>query len=468
MAKKYHILIVDDEESITFLLQTEFEEFHDYEVDTALSGTEAINLIQSKLYDVVLLDIKMPRISGLEVLKFITEHSPTTQVIMLTNVVDIKTAVETVKLGAYDFVSKPYERDQLLATVQRALERRQLVIEKEVMKREINRLGGAVEIVGQSRAFREVIEHTKKVAPSEAFVLIEGPSGTGKELIAHLLHQESPRKERPFVAVNCASIPDQLLESELFGHEKGSFTSAFATKQGLVEVAQGGTLFLDEVGDISPMTQPKLLRFLETGEFRRVGGTTSMKVEVRVISATNKNLQNEVKANRFREDLLYRLNVISIRIPSLRERKEDIPLLVDYFLSRKSKAQPKKISPAALEVLQRYDWPGNVRELEHVIEGATVISQNDTIEPTDLWINAALSASTRTGNEVATVQTVSPGNGTPDLLSLEELEKIQIEKTLRHNRWNRVKTAQMLGITPKTLYLKIKRYGLRTRNVEDE
>ncbi len=467
MAKKYHILIVDDEESITFLLQTEFEEFPDYDVDTAFGGTEAINLIQSKLYDVVLLDIKMPRISGLEVLKFITEHSPTTQVIMLTNVVDIKTAVETVKLGAYDFVSKPYERDQLLATVQRALERRQLVIEKEVMKREINRLGGTVEIIGQSRLFREVIEHAKKVAFSEAFVLIEGQSGTGKELIAHLLHQESPRKERPFVAVNCASIPDQLLESELFGHEKGSFTSAFATKQGLVEVAQGGTLFLDEVGDISQSTQPKLLRFLETGEFRRVGGTTSMKVEVRVISATNKNLQNEVRASRFREDLLYRLNVVSIRIPSLKERKEDIPLLVDYFLSRKSKSQPKKMSPAALDVLRRYDWPGNVRELEHVIEGATVISQNDTIEPSDLWINAALSASTHTGTEVASGHNVVQGNGASDLLSLEELEKIQIEKTLRHNRWNRVKTAQMLGITPKTLYLKIKRYGLKTRNAED-
>ncbi|HXG38052.1 MAG TPA: sigma-54 dependent transcriptional regulator [Bacteroidota bacterium] len=467
MAKKYHILIVDDEESITFLLQTELEEFPEYQVDVALTGSEAINLIQSKPYDVVLLDIKMPRVSGLEVLKFITEHSPTTQVIMLTNVVDIKTAVETVKMGAYDFVSKPYDRDQLLATVQRALERRQLVIEKEVMKRELNRLGGVVEIVGQSKLFRETLEHAKKVASSEAFVLIEGASGTGKELIAHLLHQESSRKDRPFVAVNCASIPDQLLESELFGHEKGAFTNAYVTKQGLVEVANGGTLFLDEVGDISPMTQPKLLRFLETGEFRRVGGTTSMKVDVRVISATNKNLQNEVKAGRFREDLLYRLNVVSIRLPSLRERKDDIPLLVDYFLKRKSKGNPKKISPAALEVLQRYDWPGNVRELEHVIEGATVISQNDTLEPSDLWINAALSAATRISGTVTSPPLTTPDNGVSELLSLEELEKIHIEKILRHNRWNRVKTAQMLGITPKTLYLKIKRYGLKAHREEE-
>jgi DNA-binding NtrC family response regulator len=467
MAKKYHILIVDDEESITFLLQTELEEFPEYHVDTALSGSEAINLVQSKPYDVVLLDIKMPRVSGLEVLKFIAEHSPTTQVIMLTNVVDIKTAVETVKMGAYDFVSKPYDRDQLLATVQRALERRQLVIEKEVMKRELNRLGGAVEIVGQSKVFRETLDHARKVAGSEAFVLIEGASGTGKELIAHLLHQESSRRDRPFVAVNCASIPDQLLESELFGHEKGAFTNAYVTKQGLVEVANGGTLFLDEVGDISPMTQPKLLRFLETGEFRRVGGTVSMRVDVRVISATNKNLQNEVKARRFREDLLYRLNVVSIRVPSLRERKEDIPLLVDYFLKRKSKGNPKKISAAALEILQRYDWPGNVRELEHVIEGATVISQSDTVEPTDLWINAALSATTRAASGAAAPAPAVPNNGTPELLSLEELERIHIERILRYNRWNRAKTAQMLGITPKTLYLKIKRYGLKTQSEGD-
>jgi DNA-binding NtrC family response regulator len=464
MAKKFRILVVDDEESITFLLKTELEELAEYEVDTALNGTEAINLIQTRIYDVALLDIKMPRVGGIEVLKFITEHSPATQVIMLTNVVDVKTAVETVRLGAYDFVSKPYDRDELLATVQRALERRQLVIEKEVMKHEINRLGGSVEIVGANRAFREVLEHTRKVAASEAFVLVEGPSGTGKELIAHLLHQASPRRERPFVAVNCASIPDQLLESELFGHEKGSFTNAYATKQGLVEVANGGTLFLDEVGDISHMTQPKLLRFLETGEFRRVGGTTSMKVDVRVISATNKNLNNEVKAGKFREDLLYRLNVVSIHLPSLKERKDDIPLLVEHFLSRKSKSNLKQISPTALELLKRYDWPGNVRELEHVIEGAMVISQGDTIESSDLWINAALSASTRTVSETIQVDAGTGNNGTHNLLSLEELEKIHIEKILRHNHWNRVKTAQMLGITSKTLYLKIKRYGLKARS----
>lgn len=464
MAQKYQILVVDDEESITFLLQTEFEELTDYEVDIAHNGTEAINLVQSKIYDVALLDIKMPRVNGIEVLKFLTEHSPTTQAIMLTNVVDMKTAIETVKLGAYDFIGKPYDPDQLFATVHRAIERRQLMIDKEIMKNELNRVGGVNEIVGKSGVMKEVLQNVSKVAASDSFVLVQGPSGTGKELIAQKLHRESLRNERPFVAVNCASIPDQLLESELFGHEKGSFTNAYATKQGLVEVANGGTLFLDEVGDISPMTQPKLLRFLETGEFRRVGGTSAMKVDVRVVSATNKNIQDEVKAGRFREDLLYRLNIVTIRVPSLSERKEDIPLLVEYFLTRKSKVRNKRISPAALEFLMNHDWPGNVRELEHVIEGASILCHNDLIEPKDLWMNAALAGpSSRSGkrSEEAHLPTIG-FNGHDELMSLEQLEKIHIEKVLQHNNFNRIKSAQILGITPKTLYLKIKKYQIKT------
>lgn len=464
MAQKYQILVVDDEESITFLLQTEFEELTDYEVDIAHNGTEAINLVQSKIYDVALLDIKMPRVNGIEVLKFLTEHSPTTQAIMLTNVVDMKTAIETVKLGAYDFIGKPYDPDQLFATVHRAIERRQLMIDKEIMKNELNRVGGVNEIVGKSAVMREVLENVSKVAASDSFVLVQGPSGTGKELIAQKLHRESLRNERPFVAVNCASIPDQLLESELFGHEKGSFTNAYATKQGLVEVASGGTLFLDEVGDISPMTQPKLLRFLETGEFRRVGGTSAMKVNVRVVSATNKNIQDEVKAGRFREDLLYRLNIVTIRVPALRERKEDIPLLVKYFLTRKSKVRTKSISPAALEFLMNHDWPGNVRELEHVIEGASILCHNDVIEPKDLWMNAAL-AGPFSGSGKKPEATLLPAigfNGHDELMSLEQLEKIHIEKVLQHNNFNRIKSAQVLGITPKTLYLKIKKYKIKT------
>jgi two-component system, NtrC family, response regulator AtoC len=458
MAKKYRILVVDDEESITFLLKTELEELSDFDVDVALNGTEAINLVQSNIYDIVLLDIKMPRVSGIDVLRFINEHSPTTQVIMLTNVIDYKTAIETIKLGAYDFISKPYDSQQLLATVRRAAERRQLVIDKEVMKRELNRISGPSGLVGESEVLRQAVENARKVADSEAFVLIQGASGTGKELLAHLLHNESPRRDQPFVAVNCASIPDQLLESELFGHEKGAFTNAYAAKQGLVEVANGGTLFLDEVGDISQATQAKLLRFLETGEFRRVGGTNSMKVEVRVVSASNKDLLQEVQAGRFREDLLYRLNVVSIKLPPLRERKEDIPLLVDYFLKRKSKSNPKRVSPEAMSILMRFDWPGNVRELEHVIEGATVLSQGDTIEAKDLWINPSLSGQAAPSARPESTEVQA------HLLSLEEMEKIHIEKALKANQWNRLKTAKVLGITAKTLYLKIKKYGIKTSN----
>ena len=323
------------------------------------------------------------------------------------------------------------------------------------MKRELSRISGPSGLVGESAVFRKAVENARKLAESEAFVLIQGASGTGKELLAHLLHNESPRRDQPFVAVNCASIPDQLLESELFGHEKGAFTNAYAAKQGLVEVADGGTLFLDEVGDISQPTQAKLLRFLETGEFRRVGGTNSLKVDVRVVSATNKSLPQEVQSGRFREDLLYRLNVVSIKLPTLLERKEDIPLLVDYFLKRKAKSNPKKVSAEAMAILKRYNWPGNVRELEHVIEGATVLCQGDTIELKDLWINPSLSGHTTVA---------APPELAEDLgitMSLEDIEKIHVEKVLKANQWNRVETARVLGITPKTLYLKIKKYGIK-------
>ncbi|MGA3288502.1 MAG: sigma-54 dependent transcriptional regulator [Bacteroidota bacterium] len=426
MSKKHRILVVDDEESITYLVKTELEDLPEFEVDTVLSGSDAINLIQAKVYDVVLLDVKMPRISGVEVLKHIKEHAPATQVIMLTNIVDVKTAIETTKLGAYDFVSKPYETAELVATVRRALEHKQLLIEKEV-----NQLARPVELIGECQIFKDIVNKAIKLASSE----------------------HSMRKNQAFIAVNCAAMPDQLLESELFGHEKGSFTSAIKTKQGLVEVADGGTLFLDEVGDISITTQPKLLRFLETGEFRRVGGTNTRTVDVRVVSATNKNLQEEVKENRFREDLLYRLNVVSLRLPNLKERKEDIPLLVESFLARKTKT--KHLSLEALQVLMTYDWPGNVRELEHVIEGAIALSHADVVEPKDLWMNVALSAAPPQSTALSELPRAQI------LITIEDLEKLHIERILKHFHWNRVKTAKALGITPKTLYLKIKRYNIQ-------
>lgn len=460
MAKKYNLLIVDDEESLRTILEGELAETGEFAVDTAADGGQAINQIQAKVYDVVLLDIRMPRVSGIEVLKFVQDYSPTTQVIILTNYADIKTAIQTIKLGAYDFLAKPYDIDELFNTINRAIERRQLFIDNKLMKSELSRKAGSSELIGQSPTFLKLVENATRFADSDSFVLIQGASGTGKELIANLIHRRSTRNNRPFVAVNCASIPDTLLESELFGHEKGAFTNAYTAKQGLVEVANGGTLFLDEVGDISPAIQPKLLRFLETGEFRRVGGTNLLAVDVRVLSATNKDIREEVKNGRFREDLLYRLNVVTLRVPLLRERKEDIPVLAEFFLGRKSKTKTaKKLSPGALHLLMEYDWPGNVRELEHVLEGAVLLSTGEVIEETDLSIHFYRPEKAPGG--VASALDTATTNG---VTSLEELEKMQIERVLKLNNFSRSRTADALGISKKTLYLKIKRYGMKVND----
>ncbi len=452
MPKQYHLLIVDDEEYLRTLLGSELGDAEEFNVDTASDGSQAINKIQQVVYDVILLDIKMPRVGGLEVLEFVQEYSPTTQVIILTNYADIKTVIRTIKMGAYDFLAKPYDIEELLNSIHRAIERKELFINNKLMKSELSRKGAGNELVGQSPAFLRMIESAERFANSDSFVLIQGASGTGKELIAGFIHRKSPRNNRPFVAVNCASIPDALLETELFGHEKGAFTNAYTSKQGLVEVANGGTLFLDEVGDISPAIQPKLLRFLESGEFRRVGGTHLLRVDVRVVSASNKDLQEEVKAGRFREDLLYRLNVVTVRVPSLRERPDDIPLLADYFLRRKgSLRNPKTLSHSTIQALVDHDWPGNVRELEHVLEGAILLSQGDVIEPGDLSIYQ------HKKNEPV----MPVASTTDDSMTLEHLEMLHIERVLNKHKFNRGKTAEELGISKKTLYLKIKQYGLK-------
>ena len=444
MPQRYNILIVDDEASLTTMLREELQETGTYEIDLAFDGAEAINLIQKKLYDVVLLDIKMPRVSGTEVLQFIQEHSPASQVIILSQYADVKMAVETTKLGAYEVLAKPYDIDQIEQTIERAIERKKLSIDNKLMEQELSRKAGTFEIIGNSKAMLEIIERAQRVAESDSIVLIQGASGTGKELIAHLIHRHSPRRSRPFVPVNCSSIPDSLLESELFGHEKGAFTNAYTAKPGLAEVANGGTLFFDEVADISPVIQPKLLRFLETGSFRRVGGTVELTADVRVISATNKNLPEEARAGRFREDLLYRLNVITLYMPVLTNRRDDIPVLTEYFLKKKSKSkESKKLSQEALEALMMYDWPGNVRELEHVIERAIILSRGETIELPDLHLrDHQAEAPTATFN-------------------LDNLEKQHIEKVLKVFKGNRKLTADALGISSKTLYLKIKEYNLK-------
>jgi DNA-binding NtrC family response regulator len=451
--KDFSILVVDDEETFRYLL-TSLINNAGYQVDTVMDGIAAINAVQGKLYHLVLLDVKMPKVDGIEVLKFIKNNYPGIEVIMLTGAADVKTAVECMRIGAYDFITKPTTADELLATINRGLERRQLLIDNTLMKEALDRLQGTQEMVGQSDAFRKVLEIAAKVAPTESTVLIQGPSGTGKELIASFIYKNSLRTEQPFVTLNCASIPDTLIESELFGHEKGAFTDARATKPGIVEIANTGTLFLDEIGDISPVVQPKILRFIQSGEFRRVGGNATLNADVRILSATNKNLKDEVREGRFREDLLYRLNVITIEVPPLRERKQDVPLLVASFLANRMKTKVKTtISTRAMEVLVDYDWPGNIRELENVIERAAILCHNNVIEPQDFSLpNAPSSILTAGGSGDQKIGTALP---------LKEIERMHIEGVLRTFRGNKAESAKILGISLKTLYTKIQQYQIK-------
>ena len=447
------ILVADDENDFRMILQS-FLVSEGHSVTTAEDGADAINKLQEKSFDLVLLDIRMPRVDGVEVLQFIKQQYIDTQVIILTAVNDVRIAVECMKLGAFHFLTKPYSVEELHSLVTRALEQRAMVIELKVMKTAITRLSHSGQLIGESKEFMKVLDLASKVAPSDTTVLLEGGSGTGKEVFANYLYKNSPRAEKPFVALNCASIPDTLIESELFGHEKGAFTDASSMRQGLVEIANGGTLFLDEIGEISPVFQPKLLRFIQSGEYRRVGGNKSLKSDVRIISATNKNLFDEVTAGRFREDLLYRLNVITMHLPSLIERKDDIPLLAQSILERKNKLRTKKeLHPEALEALKEYHWPGNIRELENVLERAIILSADEFIRPRDLLLPQQLVAK-QTGT--------SDGNQKiGSAISLEELEQEHIASVLVNTKWNKNLASKILGISLKTLYTKIHHYNLK-------
>ena len=446
----FSILIADDEEAFRSTVAALLEGAG-YKVQTTSDGVQAINALQQRSFDALLLDVKMPKVDGLELLKFAKDNFPSAEVIMVTGFDDVKIAVQCMRLGAYDYITKPYSADELTATLVRALERRSLLLENKLIRTELSRVAMSSDIVGDSQAFQKVLKIALTVAPTESTILIQGPSGTGKELIATFIFRNSTRAEMPFVTLNCASIPDTLIESELFGHERGAFTDAHTQKQGIVELANVGTLFLDEVGDMSMLIQPKLLRFIQTGEFRRVGGTAVMKSDVRIISATNKNLQDEVRRGRFREDLLYRLNVITIEIPPLRDRKEDIPRLINNFLKNKLGTRIKKtITPEAMKILMSYRWPGNVRELENVLERATVLSRDDAIQPHDIALPAQATA-------------ISGGNNSSlgTAVAMKEIEKLHIEGVLRHTRWNKNISAKILGISLKTLYTKIKYYDLK-------
>jgi DNA-binding NtrC family response regulator len=449
------ILAVDDSEDflepLKRLLQSE-----GYAVTTACDGVDAIHTLQSQSFDLILLDLNMPRLDGLGVLKYIKGQYIDSQVIMLTGVDQTATAVECMSLGAYYYVTKPYASSDLLVLIQRALERKQLLNQNRAYRADLARRALSFHIVSRNKAFLRTLDLAWRAAPTDSTVLIEGPSGTGKELVANFLHANSLRKDRPFMALNCASIPETLIESELFGHEKGAFTDASATKEGLVEIANGGTLFLDEIGEIAMTVQPKILRFLQTGEFRRVGGNKNMKSNVRIISATNKDLLREASSGRFREDLLYRLNVITLSLTPLRERKEDIPILINHMLKRRAGTkQPKRLDEKALEVLMAYDWPGNVRELENVIERAAILSQDNVITFDDL----ALPLRTRTLQESATLA-ASGGVIAGSAVSLTEMQKAHVAAVLKNVNWDKETAARILGISIKTLYSKIQSFRI--------
>jgi DNA-binding NtrC family response regulator len=443
------ILIADDDQTLCYLLKEELVQ-EGYSVDICFDGKYAIENMKKKNYDLLLLDLEMTEVHGEEVLIHVKEHHPSTVIIVLTAKTDIRTAIECIKKGAYDFISKPYEFGQLCVIIERALEHKKLLVKTTILKSKLDKTVPNM-IIGESKSIRDVITLADRAAKSDSNILLEGETGTGKELFAEFIHKHSNRNDQPMVAINCASLPDQLMESELFGYEKGAFTDAKTSKQGLVEIANGGTLFLDEIGELSLTLQPKLLRFLEKGEFRRVGGVNNLQSDVRVIGATNKNLMEEAEKKNFRRDLLFRLNVITLTIPALRDRGRDAILLSNFFLQEKSPVRNvKRLSKDAETALLNYKFPGNVRELEHTIERALIFSEGDEITPKELNLpQGSLSEHDESYDQ--------DGN----LISLEEVEKTHIRKALDAFSWNRENTAKALGIAQKTLYSKIKKYNLK-------
>lgn len=441
--KAARLLVVDDERDLTELLVMRLKR-HGYSTDSAASAEEALPLLNKYYYDVVIYDIRLPGMDGIELLKRTKVIQPETEVLMLTGHGTVETAIEAMKNGAFDYLAKPYNLSELEITIQKALENKRLKDKNDSMKT-IIRQQNDFQIIGQNSKFRELLELTERIANNDLPVLIEGESGTGKELFAKALHYWSSRAEEPFVAVNSGAIPEQLLESELFGHVRGAFTGAVQDKKGLVEAANGGTLFLDELGEMPLMLQVKLLRFLETGEFRKVGDVRERRVSARVVAATNRDMKKEVEEGRFREDLYYRLNVISLAIPPLRDRPDDIPVLIGHFL-QKAKQPGMKIGESAVHALQSYSFPGNVRELHHLIERGLILSKGPVIEEEDLMLP------TRSDGR--------PGLADGKIATLEEMEKEHIGKTLALMNWNKMKAAEALGISVRNLYRKIVQYAL--------
>ena len=447
------LLVVDDDDDLRNSVVRRLTRLGHMVRDAGLPS-QGIELAGTRHFDVALIDLRMPEMDGIELLKRLKQIEPDCEVVMLTGEATVETAVRAMKLGAYDYVTKPCPFDELHVILTKAWERQQLGRENAQLRAALDRVSPATDIVGETDAIRNVLRLIQKTAPTDSPVLILGESGTGKELVARALHSNSHRAEKPMVTINCAALQESLLESELFGHEKGAFTGASAAKLGLFEVANGGTLFVDEVGELAPALQAKLLRVLEDGSLRPVGSTREKKVDVRIIAATNRNLQLEVDENRFREDLFYRINVLGIELPPLRERQDDIPLLIDHILRRSARGK-WHIVDEARKALCHYRWPGNVRELSNIIERATILADDNRITMAEL---------PETVSRCADARSVIDDVNEDAIDDLEERERLHVARVLAREQGSRKRTAEALGINRRSLYRLIEKYGLEDRH----
>ena len=459
------ILVVDDERSMRDFLSIMLKKVG-YDVTTAVDGEEAVKILHKDIFDLVITDLKMPKVDGLQVLKTVKDLSPDTVVIVITAFASTETTVEAMKEGAYDYITKPFQNDEMKIRIKKALEKRRLSAENILLKKQLKDRAVFDNIIGKSEKIEKVFELVRKVSDSMSNILIYGESGTGKELIARAIHFNSRKKDKPFVTINCGALPEGLLESELFGHMKGSFTGAVFNKEGLFEVANGGTIFLDEVGETSPAIQVKLLRVLQDKEFKRVGGTKEIKVDVRIITATNRDLSKAVSEGKFREDLYYRLNVIPITLPPLRERTDDIPLLADHFLNKFNKALNKNVkgfSQTTMELFRNYEWRGNVRELENIIERAVALSNSEIITPE--YLPDILRDSSRSSSAI-------PVNIPQEGLDLEgligDIEKELLLKALEKTNWIKKDAAKLLHLNFRSFRYRLDKYNLNKKPLGKE
>ncbi|HBO84784.1 MAG: Fis family transcriptional regulator [Deltaproteobacteria bacterium GWC2_42_11] len=455
MTEKGSILVVDDEKGQREILKTILED-EGYDVTAAGSGRDALRIVQRSSFDCILTDLKMPGMDGIQLMKEILKASQWVSIVIMTAHGTISSAVGAMKHGAFDYLTKPLDRDEIIIVIKNAVDKANLLKENISLKAELReRFKLDNIIIGTNNKMRECIRIAEKVSASNSTVLIYGESGTGKELIAKGIHHNSQRRDKPFMAINCAAIPENLLESELFGYEKGAFTGAFARKIGLFEYADGGTLFLDEIGDMGTALQAKLLRTIQEREIRRLGGKENIKSDVRIVAATNKNLEEEIKKNRFREDLFYRLNVIAICLPPLRERKEDIPELAGYFIERYSMASGKEIkdiSDDALNLIMNYNWPGNVRQLESIIERAVLLTDGKILDADALPMEIK-----NRPYQIGKIDFEIPDEG----MSLEEFEKVVLLKAMIKSNWVIAKAASLLGISYRTLQYRLEKFGIK-------